>query len=169
MEKSWWIKRGWDIFNKLKSPIYKKRNETVKEKYGVEHAIYLPYRHKNNGRKSKIHKKVEKLLEELNINYEPEKVKNFKKNNYNPRPDIIIEDKKIIIEVNGDYWHANPKFYKENDIICKWTGNEKAKEIWKQDKKRLEQLEKFGYKTIVLWENEINKNLNKNKLWNMLN
>lgn len=173
-----------------KSPIYYERNKTVEEKYGVKnvfqlanvkeksketliknfgvtHPIYIQTRYKNCGRKSKNHKKIENLLKELNISYESEKIKKFSKNSYNPRPDIIIENMNLVIEIYGDYWHANPNFYKDSDLIKRWYGNITAKEIHENDKKRIEQIESFGYKVIIIWETDI-KNLNSQKLWNML-
>lgn len=174
------------------SELYHKRNQTVIEKYGVsnvfqsneikikireammnrygvENPIYMPNRNFNNGRKSKIHIKVENILNELNIDYISECNGNrFRSNGYSPRPDIIIEHMKIVIEVNGDYWHANPNKYKPNDIICKWRKKTLAKEIWETDKKRINQIESFGYRVITLWEDFINKELNKDILCNLL-
>ena len=66
--------------------------------------------------------------------------------------------KNIILEVNGDYWHANPKKYKEDDIILyPKKGLKKAKSIWEKDRLKKETAEKFGYKVFYLWENEIKK------------
>ncbi|MFH1547232.1 MAG: uracil-DNA glycosylase family protein, partial [bacterium] len=55
---------------------------------------------------------------------------------------------KIAIEVHGDYWHANPKFYKSRNFTQgRNVGRDKIK-------KRL--LEKNGWDLVILWENEIN-------------
>lgn len=27
------------------------------------------------------------------------------------------DNKKLLLELNGDYWHANPKIYKKDDIF----------------------------------------------------
>jgi G:T-mismatch repair DNA endonuclease (very short patch repair protein) len=149
--------------------IKKKIKNTLIERYGVDNPIKIPGRQFNNGRKSKIHIKVEQLLDELGIKYESENTKNlFEKDGYSPRPDIIIHDLHTVIEINGDYWHGNPLKYKENDIIYKWGGPVFVKDVWIHDKKRLSQIESFGYRVIVLWEDYINKELDKNKLWNLL-
>lgn len=174
------------------SPVFKKRNDTVFKKYGVnnvfqvndvkdtikktmlhrygvENAVYMPGIKFNNGNLSKIHIKVEELLNQLNIKFISEDTRSlFKKDGYNPRPDITIDNLKIVIEINGDYWHANPNNYKANDIICKWGGNALVKEIWEHDKKRKEQIESFSYRVITLWESFINKELTKDILWKML-
>ena len=78
---------------------------------------------------------------------------------YNPRPDILIPDKKIIIEVQGDSWHANPKIYKKDDIIDTWDGEISAEQIWRRDDIRKRHLESFGYKVIYIWEHDIKHNI----------
>ena len=39
----------------------------------------------------------------------------------------------IILEINGDYYHANPRFYNENDKLTIHHITYKAKEIWYND------------------------------------
>lgn len=46
--------------------------------------------------------------------------------------DIWIPKYRIAIEVDGTYWHADPRVFKSTDII-KQTG-ERAEQIWKRDK-----------------------------------
>jgi very-short-patch-repair endonuclease len=65
----------------------------------------------------------------------------------------------IIIEVQGDYWHANPKFYKEDDIINYPGGKCKAKDVWSKDAVKKEIAERYGYEVFYVWEDEI-KHLN---------
>lgn len=171
---------------------YKKRNNTVKNKYGVKnvfqiqdvkdkskntlykkYGIYspvnLPWYDRNFGRRSNIHKKIESYLKENNIEYISEKKNKFTKYNeflkriYSPQVDILVESKKIVFEINGNLWHANPRLYKPTDIIKKWGGDKTAEEIWKFDSARTEQIESFGYKVISLWEEDIIKNFNKVK------
>lgn len=69
--------------------------------------------------------------------------------------DILNEDKKIIVEVNGDLWHCNPKLWKATDI----HPNKKitAQEIWDKDDARKKYLEALGYTVLVLWEDDIIK------------
>jgi hypothetical protein len=72
-------------------------------------------------------------------------------------PDILI-DNKYIIEFYGDYWHANPEVYKENTYINNYTT---AKEIWENDKHRLQKLIDAKYIIYVVWENEYLKSKEK--------
>lgn len=60
-----------------------------------------------------------------------------------------------IIEFNGDYWHCNPRKYKE-DYINKTT-KMTAKEIWKKDEEKKRIAEKFGYKVYYVWEMDYRK------------
>ena len=69
--------------------------------------------------------------------------------------DLKNEDNKIIVEVNGDLWHCNPKFWKADDIHP--TKNITAKSIWDRDFKRKEYLELLGYRVYVIWEYDIKK------------
>lgn len=64
----------------------------------------------------------------------------------------------IIIEFHGDYWHMNPRFNEEADIFSYKTRTKTAKEIWKHDKRRIDWLKKNGYKVLVIWEYDYNKN-----------
>ncbi len=135
-----------------------KSKETLFDKYGIQNPCELPYYERNNGRRSKIQIKIENFLTEINIDFQIEVGKIFRKDNYSPIVDILISDKKIIFEIYGDKWHANPLKYKSNDLIKTWDGWLTAEQIWKKDKKRQEQLESFGYKVIILWENDIRRN-----------
>ena len=72
-------------------------------------------------------------------------------------PDIRI-DKNIIIEFYGDYWHANPKIFKSNDVI---HHNLKAKKIWNNDKERIKILKENGFKVSIVWQNKYQNNKEK--------
>jgi very-short-patch-repair endonuclease len=149
--------------------IKQKSKKTCLEKYGVESFVqsHLYDKYRNYGRLSKIHQKVSSLLDVLKIKHENEVCELFPKYNsylgrvYSPIVDICLEDRKIVIEINGDMYHANPLFYKENDIVFKFKGKTMVRDIWEFDKSRKEQIESFGYKVITLWENDILKNFNK--------
>ena len=64
--------------------------------------------------------------------------------------DIVLPNK-IIIEVNGDMWHANPLYYSENDLIMNKL---KASDLWEKDKRKKTAVENLGYSVIYIWENE---------------
>jgi G:T-mismatch repair DNA endonuclease (very short patch repair protein) len=71
------------------------------------------------------------------------------------QPDIFIPPN-ICIFCDGDYWHANPKFYNSSDIIV--VKNKTASEIWQKDTDVERYLEMKGYKVFRFWEADIRGN-----------
>lgn len=69
--------------------------------------------------------------------------------------DFRINNTKLLIEVQGDYWHANPYRYKKDDLIHYPDGWKKASEIWDRDRKKQKNAEKYSYKIIYIWEKQI--------------
>ena len=61
------------------------------------------------------------------------------------------------MEVNGDFFHANPIKYKADDIIPLPRIKKTAQELWDKDERKKKIAEKFGYQVVYIWENEINK------------
>ena len=115
------------------------------------------------GRLSKLHKRIRETLKLDTLGFISEQfvVGYF--------ADELYKDKNVIVEINGDYVHANPKKYTQTDIIrlrgCQYTAQEK----WNTDKVKIEALRSAGYTVIIIWEsdnleeklNEIRKALNK--------
>jgi G:T-mismatch repair DNA endonuclease (very short patch repair protein) len=124
---------------KHSSDYQSKTQSTVMNKYGVKCALELS---KHSSRSKK-----EKQLENLLLGYKS----GIRIGRY--KPDYVNEDSKNIIEVYGDYWHCNPKFYEASyfHVQLKKT----AKEKWMLDKKRVLELESTGYTVTIIWENEL--------------
>lgn len=61
-----------------------------------------------------------------------------------------------IIEFNGDYWHCNPKIYKEN--FYNKSKHKTAKEIWKYDNQKIKLARKQGFDVLVIWESDYRNN-----------
>lgn len=76
---------------------------------------------------SKLETNISEVLNDLSISYTtqyPLKGKLF---------DFRISNTNILIEVNGDYWHCNPKKYCMDDIV-KFPGEtKKVSDVWKKD------------------------------------
>ena len=72
-------------------------------------------------------------------------------------PDYVCEHKKLLIEIHGDYWHCNPSKYSEE--YFHQTKKQTALQIWQKDEQRLMSWSQNGYKTLVLWENDIKNNI----------
>ena len=131
------------------------------EKFGLEEATkkQLDWQSKNilpsKSRNTKCELQVADLLSTAGIS--------FIKQLHVPRYycDFYLPQHKLIIEVNGDYWHANPNKFSENDVI----GGKKllAREIWANDHKKIESLKSMGYNVLVLWESDV-KNMTAQQL-----
>ena len=76
--------------------------------------------------------------------------------------DVVNIDKKVIIEFNGDFWHANPDLFDSDWVnpVTKKTG----KEIWNHDKIKREVAESRGFQVVYIWESEYNKTEDKRLL-----
>lgn len=99
-------------------------------------------------RLTKIHKKIKEYLnlEKLGFISEQSIGKYF--------ADELNEQKKIIIEINGDYVHANPKMFKPDDIIKLPNLRYTAAEKWESDKQKINTLTSIGYRVITVWESD---------------
>ncbi len=61
--------------------------------------------------------------------------------------DAVVESKKVIIQFDGDYWHANPQQFPVPD--------DRQKRRIALDKSQDAYLRKMGYTIIRIWEHEI--------------
>lgn len=62
----------------------------------------------------------------------------------------------LLIEVQGDFWHANPKRYAGHDILT-FPGRKKvaALSIWEKDRQKKDLAASRGFEILYLWEDEI--------------
>lgn len=67
--------------------------------------------------------------------------------------DIYIPKLNLVIEYNGDYWHCNPKKYKE-DYYHQVKGKT-AKELWEYDKVKIDLIRGNGYNLEIVWESDL--------------
>lgn len=147
---------------------YTKSKEYILEKYGEEELIRILNDRKrgmdNQQNFSKISQEFFDQLDKLtstkyntyykNKNYEYSIM--YKNHIY--LLDYYIDELKICIEFNGDYWHTNPNKYPD-DYIHNIIGLT-AKQIREKDENRYKLLEnKFGIKTYIIWENEYNNGI----------
>lgn len=94
---------------------------------------------------SSLEKRIQKCLVDLDEKFIP----NIFLWGYNF--DILIKDN-ILIEINGDFWHANPKYYESSDVLL---GNVTAKDLWHKDNKKISKASQYNYIVITIWEDEI--------------
>ena len=155
--------------------VKEKSKATLLEKYGEDHPMKInQFKDKlintriekdlNNpswlGRSSysSIHFSVVKFLQSIGVNCKIEyKIKRREPGRFYSY-DIYIGHK--LIEVNGDYYHANPRFYKSTDIIVfKGRKSFSAQEIWNSDKAKLEHAVFSGHEVLVIWENDLKNSM----------
>ena len=95
---------------------------------------------------------IQKILNQFNIDYIHQYRIYYTTSSYFIS-DFYIPHIRTIIEVQGDYWHCNPKVFScPNDI---------QKEKIQHDIFKKEQLEKLGYNIIYIWEYDIKNNYEK--------
>ena len=69
--------------------------------------------------------------------------------------DACIPSTKLLIEVNGDYWHCNPAIYNGDHFDV--SRGVRAQEIWDRDAVKKLAGETQGYQVITLWECDLNE------------
>lgn len=63
---------------------------------------------------------------------------------------------KMLVEVNGDFYHANPSIYQAEDIVMiPNTNGIKAGTIWSKDLRKKKAAMRGGFEVVYLWETEI--------------
>lgn len=105
-----------------------------------------------NGRSysSKLEDRVAAMLDELGIKYKRQLF--IGRKSY----DFALPGK-VLIEVQGDYWHANPQIYKADDVFEGNGRGQTAQMIWDHDAEKKRHAESKGFTVIYLWESDIPK------------
>jgi hypothetical protein len=67
--------------------------------------------------------------------------------------DALFND--VIYEFNGDFWHGNPNIFDPNEINP--MNNKSYGELYKMTVKKKNDLMKYGYKIISIWESDFIK------------
>lgn len=96
------------------------------------------------GYSSKLEKRVRECIESLGITAK------YNLHMWGFNFDIVWDNK--ILEVQGDLWHANPRIYKEDDLIM---GRLLARDLWGKDDRKREKAQENGFIFIEIWEDEI--------------
>jgi len=100
---------------------------------------------------SSLETRIGQVLDKMQISYERQFWINRK--SY----DFRLSKTRVIIEVQGDFWHANPLIYTETDILNFGSNTLTAGELWQKDLEKLNNAVKYSYKIIYFWELEIKK------------
>ena len=131
-----------------------KRKNTMIERYGVDNAGRLVKTLYYSGVSQELFDKIKLFIKDpVECLYATNGgEKRIFHNNTCYFPDFVY--KNVIIEFNGDVYHANPEMYKEDDRPNPHHKDKTAKELWDRDEKRLELFRSLGYKVYVVWEKE---------------
>jgi len=149
-----------DLIQSQKKDILKKAlerdNILKKETLDIYKKYYKYWNKLNDEEKNKLINKdillesrISDCLDKLNITY----IKNF---TYGK---MVFDFKfgNILIDVNSDYWKANPSFYRKNEKMSFPFKNIIAGTIWQKDKNKNDIMKNKGYKILIFWENEFQK------------
>lgn len=158
--------------------VFHKRNQTVLDKYGCENVFQrldlFINEWSNLGKHSKIsslNKSLYEILDDLNLSYIPEFSISYIAEDGKKRwksYDAKVGD--VLIEIHGNYWHANPEIYGEDTVFQFPKNIITAKEIWDLDKYKKLIANNHGYSLLTIWESEIkNKDNVKQRIKNSFN
>lgn len=137
-------------WSKEESKIKQSQRQT---EYLLLHNLFKP---------SKLEEKFAEILDTLNIEYEQQY--RLKENKTNGVFDFKIKNRNILIEVDGDFWHCNPKVF---PTLIHPVQERNIKNDLRKNKLAID----LSYKLIRIWEYDINNNLElvKERLENEIN
>ena len=85
-------------------------------------------------------------------------------NNDYIRLDYFILELNLCIEFNGTYFHADPRFFNENDYPNPHNKVLTSKTIWENDNNRYKKLKEYrNIDTVVVWEYDYNNGIDVQK------
>ena len=154
---------------------YKNKYGNDWEKYWEIHLKKLQNRHCSNY--TGLNEKCYDILNKYHIQFEKEypilKNKTFDtygKGYYNFY-DIKINN--LLIELNGTYWHCDPRKYKANDIV-KFPNNtfKRVQDVWDKDLQKIQLAKDNGFLIETIWEDDFSEEkvidiLKKYNLWKL--
>ncbi len=133
-DKAKWIKK-----NIKKISVNKELTEFDRKKMLEENAKKMA------SQMTKPEREFEKLMKELGINYVAQKVVG------GFIYDFYLPDHKMLVEIDGDYYHGHPDKYTKEQL------NGMQKKNQNTDKEKTLMAKGLGYKIERVWERDINK------------
>jgi hypothetical protein len=67
--------------------------------------------------------------------------------------DVFVPSLNTLVEINGDFWHCNPKLRSEDE----WAKIRNVRRVWKADEEKAQVAIEHGYRFVTLWENDLNE------------
>lgn len=155
--------------NPFKIQIFKdKIIETYKQKYGqnyYEEKMKSFYYSPNNKYKvsnisNNFFKQLSKYFQNYTLFWGEEQKSFFINNNTIYYTDFYIQQLNLAVQFQGDFFHANPQIYKQNDLVLFGKKRTKAKNIWEKDKKRKQNIEnKYNCVILYVWQKNVRENM----------
>lgn len=130
----------WDIMLK-KYEITKKEFHSLRNYFNIKNYVYKEHNFYNT--------KPEQMFEKLLLNKKLEFIREKYVNNNRWRIDFVIENE-YYVEINGDYWHANPRSFTNKN---KLTITQKNNIVNDNNKKNF--ILSSGKKLIYIWEMDL--------------
>jgi len=109
----------------------------------------------NNRNPASTEKRMARILDDQELHY----IRNFSLNFYENGKtkwrlyDFLVEGK-LLIEMQGNYFHANPRMYDKDYMVVIARAKKKTSDIWEYDDHKLKLAQSNGYETLVLWEDD---------------
>lgn len=72
--------------------------------------------------------------------------------------DFCIPELKFIIEFNGDIFHGNPQLFNESDCPNPYDKTLTAKQMWLNDKEKIDLARSKGFDVMIIWERDYREN-----------
>lgn len=137
----------------IREGILNNKSEIQRRKYWMSSKMQDPvYKEKlfksSRNRLSKLHQRIRSHLDldRLGFVSEQQVGRYF--------VDEMHHEKKVIVEIYGDYTHANPKKFDDHFVVRLMGQSYTAQEKHQADEKRLNKLREAGYKVIIVWESD---------------
>lgn len=138
--------------------------DSIQESYMIKYGVKHPMQVQSIARKvlgakfSKPHKLMNDIILSESLSFENEKLVRFTEEGTNKYViyDVYVPDLNLLIEVNGDYYHANPILYKSGDILfASHARSRTVDSIWKRDWKKRIIAKKNGFLFMEVWEYDL--------------
>ncbi|MBI5138084.1 MAG: DNA mismatch endonuclease Vsr [Nitrospirae bacterium] len=73
------------------------------------------------------------------------------------RPDFVFRDSKVVVFVDGDFWHGWRFPVWRDKLLLKWE--EKIDQNRRRDRRNHRKLRRLGWRVVRIWEHQIDRDL----------
>ncbi len=135
------------------------RSKMLTENWQNGTMIYTPKVNTNSSKQEKeFFSLLKEYIPEIKQKYVIKYISKETKRKRHLFPDGFLESKNLVIEFHGSFWHADPRYYNEDQIIHHGIT---AKEIWENNKNKENLYKTLGYNYLVVWSYDFLENKEK--------